>query len=47
MEVTVKFGRELVNVMNMITETSASSSGDKICKVSRCDVIISLFTCTW
>jgi len=28
--VTVKCGRELINVMNMITEASASSSGDRM-----------------
>jgi len=28
--VTVKFGRELINVRNMIAETSASSAGDRM-----------------
>jgi len=26
----VKFGRELINVRNMITKTSASSAGDRM-----------------
>ena len=29
-EVTVKFRRELLNVKNMIAETSASSAGDRM-----------------
>jgi len=29
--VTVKCGRELINVTNMIAKTSASSTGDRIC----------------